>query len=108
MNEVSAARPRRRHELKEWPEFFAHTMAGRKKFQLRKNDRDGFQVGDELMVKEWDPKGEYGSPSEKTEPVGFTGRAVLLRVDYIMGPAIFGTEIPLDPEYVIMSTSIVA
>jgi hypothetical protein len=103
---MSEQRPRIKHELKEWPEFFNHTLAGRKKFQLRKNDRD-FRVGDELMIKEWDPKAEYGSPADKTEPVGFTGRATLLRVDYIMNSSVFGTEIPLDPGYIIMSTSLI-
>lgn len=32
---------------------------------------------------------------------------LLVRVDYIMGPVVFGTDIPLDPDYIIMSTSLV-
>jgi hypothetical protein len=102
-------RPRIEHELKEWPEFFNHTLAGRKKFQLRRSDRD-FRVGDHLLIKEWDPKGEYGSPTNKTEPVGFTGRAVLLRVDYVMYPGdLLLLGLPRDMEdYLIMSTSLVS
>ncbi|CAO0822454.1 putative DUF3850 domain-containing protein [Desulfarculales bacterium] len=106
-----AARPKKQHELKEWPEFFVHTLSGRKKFQLRLNDRD-FQVGDELLIKEWDNKGEYGSPAEKTEPVGYTGRAVVLRVDYIMrSEDTRGVEskfVPIALGYIIMSTSLVS
>jgi len=102
MNET---RPRKTHELKEWPEFFAHTLSGRKKFQLRKNDRD-FRVGDELLIKEYDPKAEYGSPADNTAPVGHTGRATLLRVDYIMDAVQVDGFIGMNDNFIIMSTSL--
>lgn len=42
------------HELKTWPAFFWPVVHGDKTFELRKNDRD-FQVGDVLVLREWDP-----------------------------------------------------
>jgi ribosomal protein L37E len=41
------------HSLKTWPEYFEAQRAGRKTFELRRNDRN-FQVGDLLVLREWD------------------------------------------------------
>jgi hypothetical protein len=67
------------HELKTWPEFFQPTLDGVKRFELRRDDRpEGFQVGDELLLKEWVPgNGAHQNP-------GYTGREIMVRVDYIM------------------------
>jgi hypothetical protein len=43
------------HDLKIWPEFFSDLIAGKKNFELRKDDRP-YQVGDTLRLYEWDPK----------------------------------------------------
>lgn len=43
------------HQLKTWPEQFEALFKGLKTFEIRKNDRD-FQVGDVLMLKEYDPE----------------------------------------------------
>ena len=40
-------------ELKTYPKYFQETIEGNKPFEIRKNDR-GFQVGDVLILKEWD------------------------------------------------------
>lgn len=42
------------HTLKTWPEYFAAVVDGRKRFELRRNDRD-FRVGDCLVLQEFDP-----------------------------------------------------
>jgi hypothetical protein len=110
-------RSRVRHELKTWPEFFAATRRGHKHFELRRDDRpEGFQVGDELLLKEWDPAIEepYG-PGEGGKYKGYTGREVLVRVDYVMPDETFskliGTRMykafPQDPGFVIMSVSLI-
>ena len=91
-------RPRTTHELKTWPEFFKQTRSGRKKFELRRNDR-GFQVGDHLLLKEWDP-----------HVIAYTGHQALVRVDYILTSHLtagFGKQNPLPHDYVIMSVSLV-
>lgn len=92
---MSEPRPRITHKVKIWPEYFNQVRNGRMKFQLRRNDRD-FQVGDELLLKEW-----HETLSEGWK---YTGRELLVRVDYIMDPAdhsAFG----LFQGYVIMSIS---
>ncbi len=89
-------RSRVRHELKTWPEFFAATRRGHKKFELRRGDRpEGFQVGDELLLKEWDPAIYEAFLSDFIDPpsdmdifeavqAAYTGQEVLVRVDYIL------------------------
>ncbi len=42
------------HELKCHPEYFSRVASGQKTFEIRKNDRD-FQVGDIIILKEYDP-----------------------------------------------------
>jgi hypothetical protein len=42
------------HHLKTWPNAFAAVVAGTKRFEWRKDDR-GFEVGDVLVLKEYDP-----------------------------------------------------
>lgn len=84
------------HDLKIWPEFYAELIAGRKPFELRKNDRN-FEVGDELDLYEYDPKTEQ-----------FTGCVAVRTVTYILGhrpdagcAATFGIQ----PGYVILGVS---
>jgi len=47
-----------KHELKTWPKYFHQILIGNKTFEARKNDRD-FKVGDELILREWDPTSGY-------------------------------------------------
>lgn len=60
------------HEIKCLPKYFKETERGLKNFELRLNDRD-YRVGDLLAMNEYDGK-------------AYTGRSMLLRVDYIMDP----------------------
>jgi hypothetical protein len=48
------------HHLKTWPEYFKAVKSGRKPFELRKNDRN-YQVGDVLMLHEYDPETDIQS-----------------------------------------------
>jgi hypothetical protein len=43
-----------RHELKCWPPYFERLLDGSKTFEVRKDDR-GYQTGDWLVLREWDP-----------------------------------------------------
>lgn len=69
-----------KHELKTLPEYFQAVWDGSKTFEVRKNDRD-FQVGDMLVLLEWDPiKDEW------------TGSGVCKRVTYILNAPDFVKE----------------
>lgn len=43
------------HNLKTWPAPYAAILDGNKTFEFRENDR-AFEVGDVLVLCEWDPK----------------------------------------------------
>lgn len=60
------------HELKVWPPFYGPLLDGSKTFEYRYDDR-GFQVGDTLTLREWDPITEE-----------YTGRATSAIVVYIL------------------------
>lgn len=65
------------HKLKILPKWFEDVIAGRKQFEIRKNDRN-FQVGDEMLLQEWED-GHY------------TGREILKTIGYIYcGDGAFG------------------
>jgi hypothetical protein len=63
------------HELKSWPEFFNAILEGRKRHELRRNDRD-FCVGDVLRLREF-------HNSQQT----YTGRETRVRITYITSVA---------------------
>jgi len=67
------------HEIKCWSGPFQEICDGKKKFEYRLNDRD-YEVGDELIIKEWD----IGT--------GYTGRWVTLKVTSILKA---GFELPV-------------
>lgn len=57
-----------KHDLKIWPQYYCRVADGSKTFEVRENDR-GFQPGDTVVLKEWDP--EPINPTDKA-PKGFT------------------------------------
>jgi hypothetical protein len=60
----------RTHELKTWPEFFRAIRDGRKRFELRRNDRD-FGVGDCLVLREWNPETKQYTGHKETRYVTY-------------------------------------
>jgi ASC-1-like (ASCH) protein len=77
------------HELKTYKEYFALVKSGVKQFEIRIDDRD-FEIGDELILREWDK-----------ENLVYTGRFIHRKVDYLLKGGQFG----LADEYVVMSIS---
>lgn len=73
------------HEIKCWPGFFDALASGRKRFEVRYNDRD-YQQGDTLHVREWDM-------------IEYTGKDCWFWVEYVMP----GGQMGVQPGYVVMS-----
>ena len=91
--EARAERPPRQHELKCWRPYFLEIASGRKTFEIRRDDR-GFQVGDTLMLIEWDEATSKRTGYFLTATVGY-----VLRAPLPFDPSGEG----LGPEWVVMS-----
>lgn len=60
------------HEVKSWPHIFEATISGAKKHDMRRlADRD-YQVGDTMVLKEFDPDKDV-----------YTGREVVVKITYV-------------------------
>lgn len=68
------------HTLKTWPEMFDAIEDGRKRFDVRRNDR-GFQTGDTLIFRKYSP--EIDRHYQGVDPI-------VARVTYILSG--FGIE----------------
>lgn len=76
------------HELKTLPSYFERIEDGSKTFEIRRNDR-GFQAGDTLQLREYDPHGSR-----------YTGREAFRKVGFVASGTLFGLELG---EHVVMS-----
>ena len=56
------------HDLKIYPEYFWPVVQGIKTFEIRKNDSD-FQIGDTLLLREYDPLIEEYTGNEITKKI---------------------------------------
>ena len=72
------------HELKIYPQYFEDVISGKKKFEIRKNDRK-YRVGDILILKEWDN-------------IEYSGREARAEVIYLINDKFVGIQ----PGYVVM------
>lgn len=63
------------HQLKILPAYFMAVLDGRKTFEIRDNNDRGFNAGDRVDMREWDPSlgGSY------------TGRSVFCEITYVTG-----------------------
>lgn len=68
------------HELKLRRDYFADVVTRKKTFELRLMNR-AYQVGDVLVLREWNPDGEV-----------YTGREARRRVTHILLGPVFGLE----------------
>ncbi|WP_165126886.1 DUF3850 domain-containing protein [Bradyrhizobium sp. 6(2017)] len=69
---TSRTSPSAIHVLKCWPQFFSEIKAGRKRHDLRRSNDRHFQVGDRILLREFDPR------SDK-----YTGSSMKVVVTYI-------------------------
>jgi len=69
------------HELKIWPNFYKRVKDGSKTFEIRSNEDRGFQMGDTVELREWDP--DFVSPTDTVEK-GYTGSENLkFKIGYV-------------------------
>lgn len=81
------------HELKVWTQYFHPVSSGEKRFEVRRDNR-GFQKGDVLWLREWNPN---------VGPCGrYTGNEDYARIDWILTGGQFGIE----SGFVVMSITI--
>ena len=69
-----------RHDLKTWPEYFAMVKDGRKRFEVRMNNRE-FHEGDTLLLQEYEP-----------EEGVFSGNTLTCRVTCVVDGEQFGIK----------------
>lgn len=65
------------HTLKCWPAHFQAVKRGEKSFEYRSDDR-GFEVGDVLVLREFDPETETESGEEFSVRVTYIARGSLI------------------------------
>ena len=85
------------HELKILPKYFNAVVDGTKTFELRKDDR-GFQVGDFLMLKEFNLQEKY--ETIEGDESYFSGRKILKQINYILKDE--SEEMGLKKDYVVL------
>lgn len=72
------------HELKCFPQYYARLADGTKTFEVRKDDR-GYQAGDTLEIREYDPyRADWAPPIGRP---GYTGRAMQFVVGFVLHSA---------------------
>lgn len=64
------------HDIKCWPQYFERLLDGSKTFEVRKNDR-GYQAGDRLRIREWEPGSTYHASRYTTRELEFAVGFVL-------------------------------
>lgn len=89
------------HELKCQPEPFNAVLANVKPYEVRNNLDRRFDVGDHLVLREWEPtdpvRQPNGRPWKSSPPPGhFTGRVVYRTISYITRGGTWGLPTELD------------
>lgn len=88
------------HELKTWPTYFERIADGSKTFEIRRNDR-GYQAGDTLRLREYDPSGDHDDcPDNDCRGKRYTGREAFRTVGFVAAGTLFGLELG---EHVVLS-----
>lgn len=83
-----------RHELKIWPQYYCRVADGSKTFEVRQNDR-GFQPGDEVVLREYDPaRFEPAENALDGGRSGYTGKQLEFKIGYVL---------PIDDKRVVFS-----
>jgi hypothetical protein len=73
-----AAAERYTHKIKSWPTNFRAAVTGRKRFEIRRDDRPRpYQSGDAVLLLEFDPG------TDEEGPRGYTGRQAMFFIGWV-------------------------
>lgn len=75
-----------KHELKIWPQYYCRVADGSKTFEVRKNDR-GFQPGDDVVLREYDPDEEWSEDDHFGTNFGkgvYSGNKMAFKIGYVL------------------------
>lgn len=83
-----AGRAMASHAIKSWPDNFRAVVSGRKRFEVRKDDRSpSYQCGDVVTLHEFDPFDEAGNLSPDCR--GYTGKKAMYLIGFVSrGPTL--------------------
>ena len=87
------------HELKTDPKVFAESWNDKKRFEIRRDDRD-FKVGDTLTLRETKYTGEE---MKNGKPLFYTGFTLNVKVTYKLPAGSYG----LNDDWTVLSTIII-
>lgn len=79
------------HELKAWPEYYHRVVTGEKMFEIRRDDR-GFAVGDQIILREFEPSPVPSFPGR------YTGNQLNLKITYKFP----GGRMGVDPAFCVL------
>lgn len=77
------------HKLKILPSHFSAVKDGRKKFEVRKNDRF-YKEGDEVLLEEFVPQSYWDPEDPKSDE--YSGEFLHRKITYILRGGQFGIE----------------
>ena len=97
--QTEAVATRTMHALKTWPDFFQAIADGRKNFEVRYDDR-GFQAGDMVVLREWDPN--HHASGLSIADTQYTGRSITATIGYVLHQPVGGVGATLNG-YVVFS-----
>lgn len=83
---TEGGRPGMAHCLKCAPRFFENIVSGKKRFEVRQNDRN-YRVGDRITLSEWE--GSRINESGQCVTEGYTGRVWQGQIVYVLSHADF-------------------
>lgn len=93
----------REHIVKCWPVYFDAIDRGDKPFDVRRDDR-GYQKGDILVLKKFEPRGKFGANYVRTDGTwsprndGSDAHTIKRQISFILTGGQFGIE----PGYVVL------
>lgn len=79
------------HEVKCWPAYFGPIRRREKNFDVRRDDR-GYQKGDTVVLREWNPPANSGYTGS------YTGNDESRKIKFILT----GGQLGIEPGYVVL------